>query len=457
MSLAPSLNGLLPCLEAAREQTTPQRPQVLASFSLASPKVDQLALFSANHQHLPACLWHVQAQGVFRLGLGQAHEFKGQHDESWQTLEQRWQHMVAGAVIHGEHRPALFGGFAFDKGKPRTRLWHDFPDAALTLPRFEWHENQAHTHLVVNVLVDSSTDCAQLALAMSREWEGICARSLPVVEAAHRGHVRLSMPHLWKQDVSNAVSLIQRSRLKKVVLARARKVPVSEPLHVIMRRLLDKQPHAYLFAFARNHSCFVGASPECLLNVRDRCLHTMALAGSAPRSQDTSSDEHLGAQLLASEKDNAEHAMVVTSLSQCLARHCTALQVAPRPRLHKLAHIQHLLTPVQGVLGPDTHLLAVAECLHPTPAVGGFPRQAALDYIRNCEQLDRGWYAGPVGWLNDKGDGEFAVALRSALLEGGCATLFAGCGLVENSDPESEYRESDLKMETMREVLVTGS
>ncbi|AMB87607.1 salicylate biosynthesis isochorismate synthase [Pseudomonas agarici] len=454
MTRTPSFTGLLKCLSAARAQTNITKTQVLASFSTLSPKVDQLALFSANHRHMLACLWHVQAQGVFRLGLGQAHEFKGHHDESWQALGQRWQHMVAQATVHGRHRPALFGGFAFDKGKPRTRLWRDFPDSALTLPRFEWHESQGQTRLVVNVLVGPRTDCRRLARALFGEWAAIGARSLPTANADQGAHVRRSMPHLWKQDVSNAVNLIQRGSLKKVVLARSQKVPASEPLHVVMQRLLDKQPHAYLFAFARDRSCFVGASPECLLSVRDQYLHTMALAGSAPRGQDAASDEHLGAQLLASEKDNAEHAMVVASLSECLQRHCTELQVAPRPHLHKLAHIQHLLTPMTGLLRADNNLLSVAECLHPTPAVGGLPRQAALDYIRHAEQLDRGWYAGPVGWLNDRGDGEFAVALRSALLEGGRATLFAGCGLVEGSDPESEYRESDLKMQTMREVLI---
>ncbi|MGY2290559.1 isochorismate synthase [Pseudomonas sp. SDO528_S397] len=453
MNRAPSFAGLLRCLNAARAQTNVSRPQVLASFSTVSAQVDPLALFSANHPHVPACLWHVPAQGLFRLGLGQAHEFKGGRDESWQALEQRWQSMAADAVVHGRHRPSLFAGFAFDKNKPRTPLWRDFPDAALTLPGFELQHHRDKTRLVVNVLVEQRSDCRRLALALTHQWAEILARALPAAHTTPPAYVRLSMPHLWKQDVSHAVRRIQYSSLKKVVLARAQKVPAAEPLHVVMQRLLDKQPQAYLFAFARDTSCFVGASPECLLSVRDQHLHTMALAGSAPRSSDARRDASLGEQLLASEKDNAEHAMVVASLRECLAHHCSDLQVAPHPRLHKLAHIQHLLTPVQGRLKPGNSLLGIAECLHPTPAVGGFPREAALDYIRTREQLDRGWYAGPVGWLNDQGDGEFAVALRCALLEGGRATLFAGCGLVSGSDPESEYRESDLKMQTMREVL----
>ncbi|MFJ4142886.1 isochorismate synthase [Pseudomonas sp. NPDC089734] len=454
MNSLPSFNGLLECLSAARQRVSTRQPRVLASFSTPSPEVEPLTLFSANREHLqPASLWHVKAQAQYRLGLGQAHEFNAGHTESWPTLEARWHALVENAVVHGPHRPALFGGFAFDRQHHRTRLWRDFPDAALTLPRFELHENEGQTRLIVNVLVEQDTPCTQLADNLAREWAEVLARPLPKAHSPADDYVRLSMAHLWKQDVSNAVDWIQRSDLDKVVLARSQNIPVSEPLHEVMQRLLRKQPHAYLFAFARENSCFLGASPECLLTVQGNRLQTMALAGSTPRGKDATDDARLGEQLLASRKDNAEHAMVVASLKECLSQHCLELEIAPRPCLHKLSNIQHLLTPVQGTLAPTASLLAVAESLHPTPAVGGLPRSQALDYIRNHEHLDRGWYAGPVGWMDDRGNCEFAVALRSALLDGHRATLFAGCGLVSGSEPESEYGESDLKMQTMREAL----
>ncbi|RMQ40799.1 Isochorismate synthase [Pseudomonas cichorii] len=454
MNLLPSFDGLLECLNEARQRVSAQRPLVLASFSTPSPEVEPLSLFSANRQHLqPASLWHVKAQAQYRLGLGLAHEFTADSNDSWPMLEERWHGMATNAVVHGAHRPVLFGGFAFDRHHHRTRLWRDFPDAALTLPRFELHEQEGQTRLIVNVLVGQDTACAPLAESLASEWASILARPVPGDCAPADNYVRLSMAHLWKQDVSNAVSRIQRSDLQKVVLARSQNVPAAQPVHVVMQNLLRKQPNAYLFAFARDSSCFIGASPECLLTVQGNRLQTMALAGSAPRGQNAPDDARLGEQLLASQKDNAEHAMVVASLRECLDRHCLELEIARQPRLHKLAHIQHLLTPVQGTLAPGASLLAIAESLHPTPAVGGLPRNQALEYIRNHEHLDRGWYAGPVGWLDDRGSGEFAVALRSALLDGNRATLFAGCGLVSESEPESEYRESDLKMQTMREAL----
>ncbi|WP_122286074.1 isochorismate synthase [Pseudomonas syringae group genomosp. 3] len=445
---------LMECLHSARAQVSTARPRVLASFSTPSPRVEPFGLFTANREQVqPACLWHVQAQGQYRLGLGLAHEFNAGPADSWQTLENRWRDMAATAVVRGDHRPTLFGGFAFDRRQPRTRLWRDFPDAALTLPRFELHESDGQTRLIVNVLIDEHSQCAALAEALAGEWAEILARPLPGAPASGDQFVRLPMAHLWKQDVFHAVNRIKRGGLEKVVLARSQNVAAASPLEQVMQRLMHKQPNAYLFAFARGSSCFMGASPECLLTVRGDQLHTMALAGTAPRGANSADDARLGEQLLLSEKDNSEHAMVIDCIRHGLAEHCLRLDIACRPRLHKLPHIQHLLTPVQATLAPNASLLGIAQSLHPTPAVGGLPRNEALDYIRSHEQLDRGWYAGPIGWLDDQGNGELAVALRSALLNGHRATLFAGCGLVSGSEPESEYRESDLKMQTMREAL----
>ncbi|MCD5992422.1 isochorismate synthase [Pseudomonas sp. CDFA 602] len=454
MSRLPSFSDLTECLQNAQARVSACQPQILASFSTPSPEVEPHTLFSANREQVqPACLWHVQAKGQYRIGFGLAHEFNAEPADSWRMLEDRWQNMTATAVIHGEHRPTLLGGFAFDREQPRSRLWCDFPDAALTLPRFELHGREGQTLLIVNVLVEQRSQCKKLAEMLASEWGAILARPLPNAPTENDQFVRLSMAHLWKQDVAHAVTRIKRGGLEKVVLARSQNVPASKPLQAVIQHLNRKQPGAYLFAFARGRSCFVGASPECLLTVQGNRLQTMALAGTAPRGKSSVDDARLGKQLLSSQKDNSEHAMVVASIRESLDRYCMVLQIPAKPLLLKLPRIQHLLTPIHGTLAPGASLLSVVHSLHPTPAVGGLPRAAALDYIRTHEQLDRGWYAAPVGWLDDQGNGEFAVALRSALLTNSRATLFAGCGLVSESEPESEYRESDLKMQTMREAL----
>ena len=179
----------------------------------------------------------------------------------------------------------------------------------------------------------------------------------------------------------------------------------------------------------------------------------MSLAGSIRRGKTPAEDARLGQTLLDSAKDRAEHAVVVRALGEALGETCDRLQVSDTPSLLKLGHIQHLCTPITGHLANGHTLLDLVERLHPTPAVGGRPREAALRLIRACEGLDRGWYAGPVGWLDAQGEGEFAVALRSALLHGNTATLFAGCGIVADSDPEREYAESRLKLKPMLTAL----
>ena len=456
MSTHLHVDSLQQCFETAQSRCRGEHP-ILASYSQPWVTTDQLRLFSANRDQLEtACLWHVPSQDEYRLALGQAYEFIGKPGQAWASLQNRWLEMSASAVVEGDEHPALFGGFAFDCQKIRTRLWRDFPDAVLTLPRFELRQNNNSVRLLINALITRNSDCRKLAARLSDEWTIALSRPIPQPRPMRMPYIRQPLPHLWKQDVRNAVRSLSHAPLDKVVLARARVLYVREPVHCLLERLRQSQKDAYLFAFVRKESCFLGATPERLLRVKQGSFRTMALAGTAPRAENPDKDRQLGAQLLASAKDNNEHHMVVASLRQQLAPHCSLLRVAPQPQLHVLPQVQHLLTPIQGRLKPATCLLDLLETLHPTPAVGGLPRQAAMQYIRQCEQLDRGWYAAPIGWLDSRGDGEFAVALRCALLNADHAHLFAGCGLVKGSEAESEYRESTLKMRTMEEALTAG-
>jgi isochorismate synthase len=179
----------------------------------------------------------------------------------------------------------------------------------------------------------------------------------------------------------------------------------------------------------------------------------MALAGSAPRGATEAEDRSLGSALLASSKNREEHEIVTTMLRVSLANLCSRTWIADTPKLLRLKNIQHLQTAIVGELQPGRSILEALQMLHPTPAVGGTPTEPALAFIRANENLDRGWYAGPIGWIDLHGDGEFAVALRSALLERRRATLFAGCGIVKNSDPEAEYAESCLKLQVILRSL----
>lgn len=444
-------------LAEAREQAAAEGEPVLASCSQPWDGADPVALFAAGRGGAqPASLWAIPQQGLSILGLGSAREFRAEPGSSWSDLQSQWRRLAGSAVIRGGHRPVLCGGFAFDPSGPERQMWHEFPAGALTLARFCLERRLGEARLVVNALVDADTDCAALAARLAADGAVILSPRPPEDRAAEPAATPPAQDiaaEAWMRKVSDAVAAIRAGELHKVVLARTRTVPMAVGVDAVLRTLWTTQPDAYLFAFARGDSCFLGASPERLVELRAGRLATCALAGSAPRSADLAEDDRFGRDLLGSAKDRHEHALVVDGLRTALAPVCRVLDMPIEPRLHKLRHVQHLITPICASPANDVQLLTLLQRLHPTAAVGGLPRDRAMAYIRDREGLGRGWYAGPVGWIDDCGEGEFAVALRSALLRDGHATLFAGCGLVGDSRAEDEYRESEFKMRSMAAAL----
>jgi menaquinone-specific isochorismate synthase len=213
-----------------------------------------------------------------------------------------------------------------------------------------------------------------------------------------------------------------------------------------------------LFAFGTADRCFLGATPERLVKLAGREVFVDCIAGSIARGVTDDEDERLAQVLLASEKDRTEHEVVVHAVKEALSGVCDELiRPSDTPKVVRSRNVQHLSTPLRGRLSGGNCVLDLVERLHPTPAVGGFPRDLALHAIREREGFDRGWYAGPLGWVNGNGEGEFAVAIRSALLAGNEATLYAGAGIVADSDPDAEYAETGLKLKPMLAALgVTG-
>ncbi|NET40385.1 MAG: isochorismate synthase, partial [Cyanothece sp. SIO1E1] len=222
----------------------------------------------------------------------------------------------------------------------------------------------------------------------------------------------------------------------------------------ILDRLRNRFPSCYTFSYsAGEEGTFLGATPELLIRVRDGRLRADAIAGSTGRGHSAGEDAALGAGLLNSEKDGREHQSVVRSIVNRLAELGLTSEVGSRPRLLKLPNVQHLFTPVEAELPKDVHILDIIQNLHPTSAVGGSPRDAACSQISQFESFVRGPYAGPVGWFDAKGDGEFVVGIRSGILRGSSLRLYSGAGIVEGSMPASEKRETDLKFRAMRAVL----
>ena len=259
----------------------------------------------------------------------------------------------------------------------------------------------------------------------------------------------------WLASVARVASEVRAGLYEKVVLATCRELASGGPIDRgrALRRLRDGYRDCHHFSVTREGATFFGASPELLVSLRGGAMRALGLAGSAQRGSDAEDDERRGRELQASAKDRIEHEIVVRAIREALLPASRWLRAPNQPGLLRLRNIQHLATEVRGEVWPGADVLDLVERLHPTPAVGGWPTERALRVITDHERFDRGWYGGPVGWLDGAGDGEFAVALRSALVRGERAWLFAGAGIMGDSEPADELAEVELKFRPLAEAL----
>jgi isochorismate synthase len=263
----------------------------------------------------------------------------------------------------------------------------------------------------------------------------------------------------YREAVREATARIGRGELRKVVLARTVEVEAGRAVdpRLLAHRLRAVDPDAYTFAMPTEHGVIVGASPELLVSRHGSEVRSNPLAGSAPRSGDAEEDRANAEALVASMKDQEEHAIVVDAVAETLRPVCAELAWDPEPVLRETPNVWHLSTRFRGVLrDPAVTALDLAAELHPTPAVAGEPTGVALDTIAELEPFDRGRYAGPVGWVDANGDGEWAIALRCAELRGDRAVLYAGAGIVAGSDPEKELAETERKFRAFLDALRWG-
>lgn len=364
-------------------------------------------------------------------------------------------------------RPRLFGGFSFQTDHAPHGIWSAFPAAYFVLPRYQLTRAEGRSWLTLNQLIrpgedvwpneNLSNDCGGAATHRFTDRRlGVSAGEMP----ARVREIRYPMPPAtWRCLVQSAIERISQGELGKVVLARTCDVELDRAIQpaAVLAQLATRYPDCYRFLIepVPGHA-FYGAPPEVLVEVSGSMLRTVAMAGSIGRGATPDEDAALGQALLSSAKDRAEHAFVVEAIQRSLRPLVRTLDVAEEPALRRLHNIQHLETSIAGELAAGTDILSAVEALHPTPAVGGVPQARALQMIAAEEPTLRGWYAAPVGWLDARGDGLFAVAIRSAVSVGQRARLFAGAGIVSDSDPEREWEETGLKFQPLLEAL-TGA
>jgi menaquinone-specific isochorismate synthase len=367
--------------------------------------------------------------------------------------------------------PRFFGGLSFLEGEQGDPVWAGYPEARFVLPRFilersaeglvlsAWHERDGAGGSVGSRLdevtreLEARGDVGEAAptgdpFPAGRLWEG----HGPAQDHQGRQH--------WDEAVVGTLAAIGRGELEKAVLARTLDVTLTDPVDpaVLLRHLRAENPRAHVFLLEpRPGTTFFGAAPELLVAFRDGDFEATAVAGSISRGRDEEEDRTLAGLLLASEKDRREHDLTVREIVEDLEDRLEELVVDPEPRVLTLTRIQHLETRIHGRAREGEDVLSLLQVLHPTPAVCGRPRARALELIRAAEPFGRGWYAGPVGWFDGDGNGEFVPALRSAVGGGASWRLFAGAGIVPGSNPESEWSETALKFEPALRVLQGGA
>lgn len=457
-------------LEAARERAADHGHPILVSVTERLPVIDPLLAIervkgaaSANPMLArllaEGCMyWSNPRDEIAIAGMGAAVAVEPTGDARFALVDAAWESLLEDAMASGADTaasPLMMGGFAFDADGPASPRWGAFGVSWMFVPRLAIASRGTDHRLSMSVMVSADSDIAEmldlwrtLRNAATTESHGDADRIVPaepLVLSAPRSEAE------WSRLVDDAVTHIRRGEFEKVVLARAVDATASRCLDAgaTLRQLRAGHPDAFVFGIWRGDRVFVGASPERLASVDGRHVKASSLAGTARRGATDIDDDELAAQLVANPKERAEHAAVRDSLLEKLTSVCDEISAPREPSLLTLPHLHHLHTEVNGRLQEGCSLLDVVAMLHPTPAVGGTPRDAALAFIDANECLDRGWYAAPVGWLGREA-GEFAVALRCALIAGDHATLYAGCGIVEGSDPTLEYAESQLKLNPIR-------
>jgi len=353
--------------------------------------------------------------------------------------------------------PHFFCYFSFFD--QNSQVDYPFPSATIFLPRWQVAVKNQRCILVTNLTINADVNIPKILDTIQTKIEFLQSLedySLDINFSTKFYQKSLANAEIFKYSVASVLEKIQSSHLSKIVLADILDVKSSNHFDLVksLNNLRQIHPNCYIFSTSNGKGQnFIGASPERLISINNQQLITDALAGSAPRGKTPAEDAAKANRLLNSEKERHEHSLVLNFITQRLCQLGLLPQILA-PRLRQLSNIQHLWTPISAVVPANIHPLKIVAQLHPTPAVAGAARDVACAEIRRYENFERGLYAAPLGWIDAKGNCEFIVGIRSALIDGDRARLYAGAGIVAGSDPDKEFAEVQLKLQALLKALV---
>lgn len=424
-------------------------------------RLSALAFFAAGEESYKGqrYFWQNREKTLTLVGLGHAYKIENQlANTRFDEVEKQWKQLTKNIVTEEELQPILFGGFTFDPENTTVGEWDDFPESYFTVATYQLMIRNDKAYVSIHLITDGENATPQFEELRKERDHLIHAAQVKEVKTYVKPQITsYSEPHkeAYMQSIDAVTAKIKAQEADKVVIARSLALQFEEAVSSpqILSHVVNEQPESYLFGIERNDMLFFGASPERLVKVENGRAYSSCIAGSIKRGATSEEDQSLGTSLLQDNKNRGEHHYVVEMITETFEKNCITVKVPQQPKLLKIRDIQHLYTPVEGQLAEGATILQLVKDLHPTPALGGVPRQNSMSIIRESEPMNRGLYAAPIGWLDADGNGEFAVAIRSAALVGNQAYLYAGGGIVADSEAQSEYEETLVKFRPMLRAL----
>lgn len=401
--------------------------------------------------------WSTPDRSLTMVGLGDSREFIGKNYQKMSKVQQELKQQVITNSVCAETGLLILGGFPFDDSVDSQHIWGDMGQGYLFVPKLMMTNSIKGNFLTINMTVSSNDDLAKQWDERMAEWQQLIRNTSEVPEIQSPVKLTENKMDEWLQTVDKAVEEIKSdSEIKKIVLAREL-VAISRntlSINAVLENMLSQQENTYFFALSTSDGTFIGATPERLLLSQDNSFSTACVAGSLPRGKTKDEDELLGQQLLDDMKNQHEHQVVVDSIEKDMQEITTKLSEKGQPTLLKNRDIQHLFFPFSGEKKKGLSVFDAVNQLHPTPALGGEPKELTKCWIKDYEPMTRGMYGAPIGWCSVTSDeGEFAVGIRSAFISGNNATLYAGCGIVADSVAEHELAETRVKFNPMLRAI----
>lgn len=404
--------------------------------------------------------WENADRNLKFVGVGTAFKLQMEEIEGnrFDVVEKFWDDFSNIMVLSGVQDvvgtgPICYGAFSFQP-ELSDMTWDDFGILLFYIPRYLISTNDKDCYLSSTIVVNAETTDMELNEFVAESARILQLEAIEAVQYKLSTIVETSIVE-WSEMVEDVLEGIKTGHFEKVVLARTSDLIFDREISSssVMENLSNQQSNSYLFAIENDNSTFIGATPERLILKQGQNISTACVAGTIGRGKTEELDQKLEFDLFHDEKNISEHNFVVDYIRSVLEKKCMHLEIPSKPQILKNKNVQHLFTPVIGQVLVGESILNIARDLHPTPAMGGKPLDFALEKIVELENVERGFYASPIGWMDSFGNGEFIVGIRSALLNGKKATLFSGCGIVADSDPIEEYEETAMKFRPMLSAL----